>query len=175
MKKILAYLSILLIGNTHARESELLTTYQPLNGLGSGSIIIAPVTCHQWFASSAAGPVNFISAKNVPPTDNPEKATADLNLANVYGLHFSTSDLGSPQDPVTMTLDATHFRIAEAGHPKEDVVRASLECLRICAGSERFSKVPLTVKLPQKDSRWLEKIVDEFNRHDREKVFFTPK
>lgn len=173
-RNILLALFSLTLSCVHATESQLTTTYQPLNGLGSGGIFVAPVTCHQWYSSSVAGPISFISAKNVPPTDNPKEANYDLNVASITGLKFSTSDLGDPQVPLTMTLDASKFNLRKSGLNRKEVLRASLECLRRCTTSERFAKINLTVKPPEKDAQWLLKIVDEFNKHDRMKVFFKP-
>ncbi|MGC6425838.1 MAG: hypothetical protein ACON5H_02440 [Akkermansiaceae bacterium] len=170
--KIISVLFILTTSVLLGRESELTVTYQPLNGLGSGSIFVSPVTCHQWYASSVAGPVSFISAKNIPPTDNPERANFDINLASATGLNFSTSDLGAPDAPLTMTLDASQFDIGNSGWDKTEILRASLECLHRCTAEGRLSTVKLAVKLPEKDAQWIEKIVDEFNNHDRSKPFF---
>ena len=157
-----------------AGESSLTTTYQPLDGLASTRIHIVPVTCHHWFSSSASSPVDLIAIPNVPPTDNPGEATENLNLASVYGIKFDTSDLGSRTAPLALTLDASNLRNPDGkrfDHSRETVVRASLECLRRCI-PEKLAKTPLTLKANAEDRAWLEKIVAEFNKHDRAKVFF---
>src|SRR5688572_21764019 len=76
-------------------ESSLTTTYQPLDALGSGSIRISQVTCHDWYSHSGQPTaIDLISARNVPPTNNPQKATDDLNLASVCGIRFSCGAIG---------------------------------------------------------------------------------
>lgn len=173
MKFLLA--SFLLAQAAWAGESSLTATYQPLAGLGSGVIHVVQVTCHDWYGQSGqATQISLISARNVPPTNNPEKATEDLNLASVCGLRFGTSDLGNPKAPLALELDATGFSKSEAGYSKEDVLRASLECLRRCL-PEKLMKVPVTLKCKEADETWMEKLVEEFNRHDRSKVFYTPR
>ena len=52
-------------------ESSLTITYQPLDGLGSGEIVISQVTCHDWHShSGTATAIELISVSNVPPTNN---------------------------------------------------------------------------------------------------------
>ena len=119
------------------------TTYQPLDEFGKSDIVIVPVTCLQWYSNSASSAVDLIGVRNVPPTDNPKEANEDLNLASVCGVKFSTSDLGSEQAPLHLTLDATKFSVPErfSSHSKENIVRACLECLRLC--TPRNSRTPL--------------------------------
>lgn len=158
-----------------AGESSLTATFQPLDGLGSGRIVIAAVTCHDWHAHS--GPVTavaLISAVNVPPTNNRKEATRDLNLASVCGVRFSTSDLGAFEAPLELTMDVTRFAVPERfGHPKEEVIRACLECLLRCL-PEKLMRTPLTVKAAEENQAWVGDIVREFNAHDRSVVFYTP-
>lgn len=156
-----------------AGESTLTTTYQPLAGLGSGGITIVPVTCHHWYSHSASSAVDLIAVKNVPPTDNPSQATDDLNLASVCGIRFSTSDLGAIGVPLEITLDLSKFMIPKRyAYPREEIVRSSLECLRRCLPKKLF-KTPVTLKASNPDKKWMSMIVDEFNSHDRSKVFPT--
>ena len=161
---------------TFAGESGLTVTYQPLDGLASGTIHIAQVTCHDWYRlGGGATQIPLISAPNVPPTNNPKEATQDLNLASLSGLKFRTSDLGGSSITAhSVTLDATHFKVPpNAGHPREDLVRASLECLRLCL-PEKLQQTPLTLECREADQPWLTQIVADFNSKDRAKVFFTP-
>lgn len=167
-----------LIAMTHAAlggESSLTITYQPLDGLGSSVIAISQVTCHDWYSHSGqATAIGLISAPNVPPTNNPKEATENLNLASVCGVRFYSSDIGDPQAAPEMTLDATNFVIPKRfDHPRENVIRSSLECLRLCL-PEKLRDTALTLKASDSDKAWLSKIVLAFNSHDRRKVFYTP-
>lgn len=153
-------------------ESSLTTTYQPLDGLGSGAIIISQVACHDWYSHSGQPTaIGLISAPNVPPTNNPKEATENLNLASVCGLRFGCGDIETARE---LTLDATGFAISRRfDHPREHIVRACLECLRRCL-PEKLRDTPLTLTASDPDKAWLSKIVREFNAHDRKKVFFIP-
>src|SRR2546422_959555 len=90
-------------------ESSLTTTYQPLDGLGSGAITISQVACHDWYSHSGQPTaIGLISAPNVPPTNNPKRATENLNLASVCGVRFGCGDIETTRE---LTLDATGFAI----------------------------------------------------------------
>lgn len=172
---LVVFCLITLARSLQGGESALTTTYQPLDGLGSGAIVIAPVACHDWYASSGqATAIQLISAPNVPPTNNPKEAKEDLNLASQCGLVFYSSDLGDPEAPLELTLDATRFSVpVRFGHPQEDILRASLECLRRCL-PPNLRKTPLTLKADGKQKEWMSAIVRQFNAHKREKVFYVP-
>lgn len=174
MTKYLAA-ALFLVRAAFAGESSLTVTYQPLDGLGSGSIRIAQVTCHDWYSHSGqATQLGLISAPNVPPTNNPKEATENLNLASVCGLRFGSSDLGNTKVALSLMMDATGFKVpGRFGHAREDIVRATLECLRLCL-PERLQNTHVTLKCSETDKPWMEKILSEFNAHDRSKVFFTP-
>jgi hypothetical protein len=155
-----------------AGEAMLTTTYQPLDGLGSGTIKIVAVTCHDWYSlGSDYTAIGLIGAANVPPTNNPKEAKDDLNIASVCGLKFTCDE--EPKVPV-LTLDLTSFTVPEEiGHSREDIVKSSLECLRRCL-PKALKKVPVTLNAKAADKPWAEKIVNDFNARDRNKVFFTP-
>ena len=59
---------------------------------------------------------------------------------------------------------------------KEDIVKATLECLRRVFPHvrEEIRKTPLIFKAAETDHAWVEKIVNAFNTHDHSKPFFTP-
>jgi hypothetical protein len=156
-------------------ESSLTVTYQPLDGLGSGGITISQVTCHDWNSHSGmATQIELISAPNVPPTNNPKEAKADLNLASTCGVHFVASDIGDPKAPLELTLSATKLAIpVSIIDRREEIIRASLECLRRCL-PDKLLKTPVTLQAGAADADWMKKIISEFNAHDRTKVFFTP-
>lgn len=165
----------MLIAATHwlmGGESSLTKTYQPLDGLGSGTISISEVTCHDWYSHSGQPTaIGLISAPNVPPTNNPKDATENLNLASVCGVRFSCGDIETASE---LTLDATGFAIPRRfDHPREQVLRACFECLRRCL-PEKLRDAPVILKASDSDTAWLSVIVREFNAHDRKKVFFTP-
>ena len=163
----------ILVRSAVAGESALTTTYQPLDGLGSGRIAIVPVTCHHWYSHSASSAVDLIATRNVPPTDNPAEAHKDLNLASVCGVKFTTSDLGAQGVTPMITMDASGFILPKRfAHPKEEIIRASLECLRLCI-PEKLRTTPVTLKCKDADKEWISKIVSEFNVQPRTKVFYV--
>jgi hypothetical protein len=177
MKKLATILSILVAARVAiAGESALTTTYQPLDGLGSGVITVVQVTCHHWYAMSSVGSaIDLIDIRNVPPTDNPTQATQDLNLASRCGLQLSTNDLGALEAIPMIFLDATKFDDSKAGgYPKEDIVRASLECLRRCL-PEKLKATKITLSCRDADKEWLSKIVSEFDAAPRDSPFYEPK
>ncbi len=155
-----------------AGEPALTMTYQPLSGLRSGVIAVVPVVCHHWYATSVGSAVDLIHVRNVPPTDNPASATEDLNLASRGGLKFSTNDLGVAEPVPMILLDATKFDSSKTGYPKEDVIRASLECLRLCV-PEQLKSTKITLKCRDEDREWLSKIVTEYDSAPRDKPFFV--
>ena len=157
-------------------ESSLTSTYQPLDGLGSGEITISQVTCHDWYSHSGqATSISLISVPNVPPTNNPKEATENLNLASVCGVRFGSSDIGDPKVALELTIDVTKFVIPKRfGHPRENIIRACLECLRRCLPNN-LRHTPLTLRASDEDLPWVSEIVREFNAHDRTKAFYkTP-
>lgn len=157
-------------------ESALTVTYQPLDGLGSVRVVISQVTCHDWYShSGAATAIGLISAPNVPPTNNPEKATEDVNLASICKVHFEASDIGNPSAPLGLTMDLTKFSIPEnIGQTAEEIIRSSLECLRRCLPA-KLRNTALTFKSKDSDRAWVDVIVREFNVHKRHKVFHRPR
>lgn len=177
MKKFTTFFAFLIAARVAiASESALTTTYQPLDGLGSGVITVVPVTCHHWYAMSSVGSaIDLIDVCNVPPTDNPTQATQDLNLASRCGLKLSTNDLGAVGAVPMINLDTTKFDNSKAGgYPREDIVRASLECLRRCM-PEKLKATKITLICRDADREWVSKIVSEFDAAPRDKPFYEPK
>ncbi len=175
MKRFAVTTLIVMSLTAFAGESMLTTTYQPLDGLGSGEIVIVAATCHDWYSHSGQPTaIGLISAPNVPPTNNAKQATANLNLASLSGLQFETSDIGNPSAPLELFLNATHFKDSKSGYAREDIIRASLECLRRCL-PKQMQNTPLTLQAAEADKKWLSEIVREFNSHDRSKTFYTPR
>ncbi len=99
-------------------------------------------------------------------------ATADLNLASLCGLKFSTSDLGAAAAKPEIVLNARQMKIPEGiGYPKEEIVRAALECLRRVM-PQKLAGTAVTVDANDAEREWLEKIVGDFNAHPRAQPFF---
>ena len=148
-------------------ESTLTTTYQPLERLGVDKISISSVVCHDWYSHSGLPTaIGLISA--------PKEAIADLNLASVCGVFFQTSDIGDPGAALSLTMDVTTFKLPERSELlREDLIRACLECLRLCL-PEKLVATPLTLKAAESDTEWLLPLVREFNKHDRHTVYYSP-
>lgn len=173
MKHLLTASLIVMSLAAFAGESALITTFQPLDGLGSGEIVIVAVACHDWYGHSGQPTViGLISAPNVPPTNNAKEATQNLNLASLTGLRFETSDIGNVSAPLELIMDASQFKESKGGYRREEIIRASLECLRRCL-PEKLQKTPLTLQAAEADKKWLSEIVREFNSHDRSKAFYS--
>ncbi|MBK1814253.1 hypothetical protein JIN84_01350 [Luteolibacter yonseiensis] len=174
MKLLLAF-SLLTAAISSGGESSLTTTYQPFFGLGYSRITIAPVICHDWYSHSGqATAIPLISAKNVPPTNNPKEAVEDVNIASRCKVYFYTNDIGDLRVPPEMTMDVASFVVPQGNaYPREEIIRACLECLRRCL-PERLVDIPLSLKATDADKEWVSKITEEFNSHDRRKVFFSP-
>jgi hypothetical protein len=173
MYRVLSIITSLLLSiAAQAGEPMLTTTFQPLDGLGAGTIRIAEVTCHDWYGPSGQlTAIGLISSPNVPPTNNPKEGKEDLNLASTCGLRFVCGDI---ETTLELTLDATSFAVPKRfGHSPEDILRASLECLRRCL-PEKLRRTAVTLRAADANKDWMGKIIAEFNVHDRTKVFFTP-
>lgn len=152
-------------------ESALTTTFQPLAGLGAGRIHVTPVTCHDVHPGPGSA-IRLISASNVPPTDAPNIANADLNLASLCGVTFIPGDLGAPRATPSLTMDCTKYVAPpkQFAYPREEIIRACLECLRRnLSGS--LLKVPVRLRASEANTAWMSRLVDEFNRHDRRNPF----
>jgi hypothetical protein len=165
--------ALILVQTVLAGESSLTMTHQPLSGLGSGSIHIMRVACHDWYSHSGqATAIGLISAPNVPPTNNPKEATEDLNLASACGLRFWASDIGDPKAPLELFLNAEKFGVPRRfDYDRDQVLRACLECLRLTL-PEKLRATPVTLTCKDSDKAWMDKIVVEFNTHDRAVPFF---
>ena len=151
-----------------AGESGLTRTFQPMDGLGAGEIVIGEVTCHDWFSHSGQPTaIALISARNVPPT-NSEKAAGDINLASLSHLRFDCQDSGAAVPRLVMAADRF---VAAGGYPKETILRASLECLRRVL-LPKLMKTELTFISSPENREWMGKIVSEFNRADKSKPFY---
>ena len=149
-------------------ESGLVKTFQPIDGLGSGKVIVAEVTCLDWYSHSGQPTtIGLISAKNVPPT-NSEKAAEDINLASLSNLVFRCDDIEAKTPKLTLTADKF---VAARDYSKEDILRASLECLRRVL-PQKLTKTDLTFTSSEEDHDLIAKIVLEFNKADRGKVFY---
>jgi hypothetical protein len=165
---ITAIIYLCISAHALAGESSLTKTFQPMDGLGAGEIVIVEVTCHDWYSHSGQPTaIGLISAKNVPPT-NSEKATDDINLASLSHLYFGCQDIEAAIPNLVMAADKF---VAAGGYPKETILRASLECLRRVLPS-KLMKTELTFTSSPENREWMNKIVSDFNRADKSKPFY---
>lgn len=161
-------INILMTMQTFAGESSLTKTFQPLDGLSSGEILITEVTCHDSYSHSGQPTaIGLISAKNTPPT-NSDKATENLNLASASNLHFSSEDIEAIAPRLIMNADKF---LAARGYPKEAILKTSLECLRRVLPA-KLLKTEMTFTSSSEDHEWIARIVSEFNQSDRSKPFY---
>lgn len=172
MKRVILILLVLWLPIlAPAGEAGLTRTFQPLDGFGNDRILIEPVLCYDWYAASGLPTqIDLISAPNKLPTNAP-KPIENVNLASLCGFHFSGDDNDAS---LTLKLDATQFKKPEEGYPVEDILRASLECLRRVLPM-KLLKTPLSFTAPAQEREWMGKIIKEFNAHDRSQTFFAPK
>ena len=148
-----------------ATEAGLVRTYQPF---GWDGITIEPVTCYVWNTHSGLDDaLRYISAKNVPPTFAKEPS-GDLNVASTSRLFFDKQS--GPGMPLKLFMKADEFVVTE-DYSREEIVKACLECVRRVL-PPKYLKTPLTFSASPENQGWMSKIVDEFNRHDRSKVFY---
>jgi hypothetical protein len=94
MRTILATLAACSLGliSSLASESALVRVYQPLDGLGSGEVIIMPVAGHINFGTSGFPfEIGLVAAKNIPPTDAKEPLD-DHNVASVAGIKITIGE-----------------------------------------------------------------------------------
>lgn len=161
-----AILALWLAAPASATTAALVRTYQPF---GMDRITIEQVTCFVWNAQIAVDDaLLYISAKNEPPNFS-KTPVGDLNLASTSHLSFSNSESGTSR-PMKLVMKADEFVVTES-YSREDIVKACLECVRrVLPPKER--NTPLTFSSSPENKEWMSKIVDEFNQHDRSKVFF---
>ncbi|WP_035614951.1 hypothetical protein [Haloferula sp. BvORR071] len=173
MKRITFFLSLLLslTGSALAGESSLAKTWQPLMSLGESGLYIREVTCHQWNYPGPGADIHLIGARNVPPTDDPEHAKEDINLASIYGLVFEIGGADDANPEVTLNTTKMKATSEDGQEWRVRVLRASLECVRRVAVEHKLKKVPLALKANDADKPWLEPIIAEFNKHDLSKPF----
>lgn len=148
-------------------ESGLIRTFQPLDGSGAGGISIESVTCYVAnFHSHQITSVEYIATKNVPPTRSAE-SSGDLNLASRARIYFGCQDAEGEEPELFM--DAEKF--VDVSYTREEVLRASLECLRRVLPA-KLHKTELTFTASPENREWIGKIVSEFNLSDKGKEFY---
>ena len=148
-------------------ESSLTQTYQPLDGLGSGEIVIAPVMCHDWYSHSGfPTAITLIGAKNVPPTNAPQ-AIGNINLAFEAGIKLSyAEDTGGR---MTITIDFQTLQVPR-GREELQLVAVTLECLRLVVG-ERLDQMSIRASLKSSGQEHLRQLLEEFIKHPKKKPF----
>lgn len=71
-------------------------------------------------------------------------------------------------------MDASKFSIPEGiSYSREDIIRASLECLRRSI-PKKLASTPVTLIASKSDTKWLKPIVADYNKSDRGSEFFKP-
>jgi hypothetical protein len=170
MKTPSLIVSFLLVALAYARggESMLTQTYQPLDGLGSGGIQIAPVICYDWNAlSGMPTAIGLITAKNIPP-NNSSKPVDDINLASASGLRFSVTEEGR-KTVVIIDCTGLHSNTFNSSS-EEQVLRATLECLRLVEG-KRLDQMILRSVLKPVGQEVIGDMITEFINHPKDREF----
>jgi hypothetical protein len=168
--KTLALTSLVLAAAAQlfAGESMLTQTIQPLDGMGSGEIVIAPVMCHDWNALSGfPTAIGLITAKNIPPSNAP-KPVGDINIASASGLVLSFEEDSAGRGVVV--LDCRALRVPQQFSCTELQAVATLECLRQVAGP-KLDTMTVRAMLKPTGQDAIQKIVDAFIKHPKEKPF----
>jgi hypothetical protein len=152
-----------------AGESGLTQVFQPLDGLGSDAIQIAPVMCHDWYAHAGwFSAIGLITAPNIPPTNAP-KAVDDINLASVFGLKLQYTEDAPAHG--TVTLDCTSLQKPQrVSCTEQQAVRATLECLRRVAG-DHIRSVRVEYRLKSSGQEELRQIIEAFIKHPKDQPF----
>ena len=152
-----------------AGESSLTQTIQPLDGLGSGEVIIAPVMCHDWYSHSGLPTaIGLITAKNIPPTNAP-KPVGDINIASASGLTLSFAEDSAGRGVVTLDCRALHVP-QQFSCTELEAVGATLECLRQVAGP-KLDTMTITATLKPRVQEAIQKLVATFTKHPKDKPF----
>jgi hypothetical protein len=148
-------------------ESNLTQTYQPLDGLGSGEIEIAPVMCHDWYSHSGfPTAIKLIGAKNIPPTNAPQPV-GNINLAFESGITLSCSEEAPGRIVIIIGCDALH---TPQGRDELQIVGATLECLRLVAG-DRLNQMTIQAAVKPAGQEAIKKLIDDFIKHPKDKPF----
>ena len=166
---IAVLLGVVVCSSSFGGESSLTRTFQPLNGLGSGEIVIAPVMCHDWFSHSGFPTgIGLITAKNVPPTNAP-KPVEDINVASASGIKLSFDETDAGKGVVR--VDCTGLAIPQRfGCTDLQAVAATLECLRLVVGTGLDGmRIEALLKPSGQDS--IRQLVDAFIKHPKNVEF----
>ena len=152
-----------------AGESALTQVFQPLDGLASDAIQIAPVMCHNWYSHAGwSSAIDLITAPNIPPTNAPE-GIDDINLASAFGLKFRYTEDASAHG--TVTIDCTSLQKPQgASCTEQQMLRATLECLRRVAG-EHMHGLRIEHRLKSAGQEELRQIIEAFIKHPKEQPF----
>jgi hypothetical protein len=152
-----------------AGEAMLTQTIQPLDGLGSGEIVIAPVMCHDWNALSGfPTAIGLITAKNIPPSNAP-KSVGDINIASASGLALSFEEDSARRGVVI--VESRALRVPQQfSYTELQAVGATLECLRQVAGP-KLDTMTIRAMLKPNGQEAIQKLVDAFIKHPKETPF----
>jgi hypothetical protein len=167
--RIALLLVVAAVAQSLAGESALTQTVQPLDGLGSGEIVIAPVMCHDWSSHSGMPTaIGLITAKNIPPTNAP-KPVEDINIASACGLVLTYAE--DKERRGVVTLDCRALRIPlYLGCTELEAVGVTLECLRKVAGAN-LNKMTIVATLKPDGQETIGKLVEAFKKHAKDQPF----
>ena len=176
MKNLVAILLFIAGSLAFASEPGFVTSFQPLGRMAGNDLRIAQVTCISKWAFSdddRTVPIYLIHRPFHPPTDTDAKSH-NCNLASVVGLTFKVDS--TLRDELKIVLDASSLKTEKetlevAGVDRELVIMASLECLRRCT-PHKLKNLKVIVIAKDEDKQAVEKIVQNFNQHDKATPFF---
>ena len=165
----LTFLALAASARLLAGESTLTQTFQPLDGLGSGEVVIAPVMCHDWSSHSGfPTAIGLITAKNIPPTNAP-MPIGDINIASASGLILLVSEDAAGR--TVITLDCRALRVPQQFACTElQAVGATLECLRQVAG-QKLDTMTIKATLKPDGQEAVQKLVDDFIKQPKHTPF----
>jgi hypothetical protein len=152
-----------------AGESSLTRTFQPLDGLASGEIEIAPVICHDWYAFSGFPTATaLIAAKNIPPTNAP-KPVADINVVSLCGIAIQVEE--KMLEKWIVVLDFRALKVPQSiGCTELQAVCSTLECLRLVAG-KKLDEIELRPLLKPTGQEKIQEQIKAFLKHPKDKEF----
>lgn len=153
-----------------ASDSALVQVYQPLDGQASGEVIILPVAGYVTFGTSGFPfDVALVVAKNIPPNDS-KQPIENLNVAFEAGIKMGVDE--DETGRFILELDLTGLQVSDTFIcTAEEIVGATLECMRLTAGAKRLGQMTLKTKLKPTGQENLAKVIARFQKHPKTKAF----
>jgi len=111
----------------------------------------------------------LICAPNIPPTNSKEKL-GDHNLLSAAGIAIEAT---TTAEGVKIVVDATKLKIPETlfEGTKEDLVRITLECVRMTANLTKVAKYSLEMKASSEFLESAKAVKEAFETHDKKAPF----